>query len=176
MKGIKVIAVFGLLVLFPLISYLYLRQGYYFRLNALKELEPKMKLENFSYSDIVSDDVFSDDRLKGRLSLFYDASTVSSKGMLDPIFEEFSHREELQFVGFTDDTMVVKSHLNKDDDQWILLEGKYKWDGKLALVDTSGTIRNFYTFDSASFSSLGQHIPIVMPRVKEQDIKMKSEK
>lgn len=174
MKSIRAIAVLSLLVLFPLVSYLYLRQGYYFRLNALKELESKTKLSEFNYKSIDPQVTYDFESLSGKTTLLYNHDVDQSKGMMDPIYNEFSHRDDFQVIGFTQDT----THLNTqnsvlESSQWKIANAKYKWDKQVTLVDSGGYIRNYYALDSLSFLSLGQHIPIILPRKKEKDIKMK---
>ncbi len=155
-----------LLLAFPIISYVYLKFGYNFRLNALNELQPKLTITEFDY--MKGQDTFGIADLAGYVSLVYNAD-VDQNGMLDPIFEEFKHREEFQLIGITE-----KNTINRNKAQWYMLKGKYPYQDNLALIDTSLQIRSYYQFDSLSFQKLGIHIPIVMPRIPEKDIKMKN--
>lgn len=177
MKSIRVIAVLALLVLFPLVSYIYLRQGYYFRLDALKELEPKVKIDKFDYIEFDSETNYSADDLRNKVTLIYDNSNPRATGMMQPIFEQFSHRELFQVFAFNKDSVSNVSLRNEmKSPQFKVVSSDYIWDKEIVLIDTSATIRNYYQFDSSSFLSLGQHIPIIIPRVQEQDIVMKGQK
>lgn len=177
MKSIRVIAILALLILFPLISYIYLRQGYYFRLDALRELEPKSKIADFNFESFDPQTTYDISDLAGHVSLLYNNDNASSVGMLLPIYEEFSHREDFQLIGFTIDSSNFQQAQNNNlpSKQWKFANAPYQWEKQVTLIDTSGTIRNSYDLDSSSFLSLGQHIPIVLPRKKEQDIKMKKQ-
>ena len=175
MKLTRVIVVLALLVGFPLVSYLYLKSGYNFRYDALQQLKPKITVEHFEFPNLSSTGNMSVDALKGKVTLVYDDSNNKASGLLTPIYEKFSDREEFQLISLGDSIMYISNRPQLADlQQWHALEGIYSWEKELALIDTSGTIRNYYTFDSLSFHSLAQHIPIIMPREVEQDIKMKS--
>lgn len=168
MKAVKIIAILSLLVIFPAISYLYLIRGYNFRLEALNELAPKMEIDIFDHAPLASQE-----SLKQHASIIYNADEANALDLLTPVFEEFSHRSEFQMFGFTiDSTKFLDDYHN---DQWKLIYGKYPYEKDLALIDTAAVIRNYYTLDSSSFTSLGQHIPIIIPRKKEQDIVLKRE-
>lgn len=166
MKAVKVIAVLALLVIFPGISYLYLIKGYNFRLDALEKLEPKRTLASFAYKPIISlNDLF------GRTSVVYNADELQAYDMLKPIYDEFSHRPDFQLIGFMSDTSNIDSAIILT--QWKMVYAEYPFEKELALIDSSATIRNYYMLDSISFTDLGQHIPIVIPRKKDPDIVLK---
>jgi hypothetical protein len=74
-------------------------------------------------------------------------------------------------IGFAEDRSKIDS--SRTSFQWRMVNKAYPFEKDLALIDTSGTIRNYYLLDSVSFTSLGQHIPIIIPRKKEQDIVLK---
>lgn len=172
MKHFKSILLIVLLIGFPLISYLYLKSGYNFRLEALKQLEPKEEIADFSYPMLSSDRLISLSDIKSKVTIIYNADANNSEGMLNPIFDKFSDRKEFQVFGFSLDSTVI---LQSQNNRWTILNGEYIWDSQLALVDTSATIRSYYTIDSSEFHLLARHIPIIMPREKEKDIVMKSQ-
>jgi hypothetical protein len=166
MKAVKVVAVLSLLVIFPAISYLYLIKGYNFRLEALQQLEAKKTLEVFNYSPVVTlEDIL------GRATIVYNADKKQAYDMLSPIYEQFSHRPDFQMIGFTIDQNNIDS--SAISFQWRMVNSAYPFEKDLALIDTSGTIRNYYMLDSVSFTALGQHIPIIIPRKKDPDIVLK---
>lgn len=156
-----------LLLAFPIISYIYLKFGYNFRLNALNELQPKMTITDFDFMN--ENETLGVSGLKGHVTLVYNADS-EKKGMLSPIFDEFNHREEFQMIGITENNIV-----NRSKAQWYIVNGKYPYQEEITLIDTSLQVRNYYQFDSLSFQKLGIHIPIVMPRIPEKDIKMKNQ-
>ncbi len=179
MKSIRIIAVLFLLIIFPLISYLYIRSGYFYRLNALKSLEPKTEISKFDYSSFSENEQFNLSNIKGHLTLLYNLENENAIGMITPMFQEYSHRSEFQMFGFGMDSTKISKYLENKiipNKQWNIVKEQYRWDKEVTLIDTSGMVRNYYNFDSNDFKLLGQHIPIVMPRVKEQDIMMKGQK
>ncbi|GLR19706.1 hypothetical protein [Portibacter lacus] len=167
MKALRIISILALLVLFPAISYLYLIKGFNFRMDALKDLEPKEQLEAFDYPNVSLND------LKGKATLIFDGHNMKAKSLLEPVYDEFSHREEFQMIGFVADSAALR--LYKNTKQWMTLLGDFPYEKEIALIDTGGVIRNFYDLDSISFKALIQHIPIIIPREKEQDIVLKRE-
>ncbi|WP_235297041.1 hypothetical protein [Portibacter marinus] len=167
MKVYKVIAVLALLIAFPAISYWYLMRGYNFRLDALQKLETKAVITDFNYGNIKTNP------FKNRASLVFDGQASEARAYLEPVFEEFSDREEFQMIGFVKDSMNIAAY--PANDQWITLIGHYPYEQSIALIDTASAIRNYYTFDSLSFKDLIQHIPIIIPRKKEKDIVLKRE-
>ena len=156
-----------LLLAFPIISYIYLKFGYNFRLNALNELQPKMTVTEFDFTN--ENEKIGVSGLKGHVTLVYNADSDNT-AILSPIYDEFNHREEFQMIGISEDNKI-----NKSKEQWYIVQGKYPYQDEIALIDTGLQIRNYYQFDSLSFQKLGIHIPIVMPRVPEKDIKMKNQ-
>ncbi len=167
MKAIKVIAVLALLVVFPAISYLYLIKGYNFRLEALQDLETKASVESFDYPP------FTSNPFHGMASIVYNGDASEARAYLEPVFEQFSHRKEFQMISFLGDSIDLASFEN--DGQWNAVLGDYPYEQEIALIDTAAQIRNYYSFDSSSFTKLIQHIPIIIPRKKEQDIVLKRE-
>ncbi len=135
-------------------------------MEALHQLEPKKTLAAFDYEPVATiDDIL------GYATIVYNADNPVAKSMLSPIFDEFSHRSEFQMFGFGTDSTQFDSSENTI--QWRMINEAYPFDKDLAIIDTSGTIRNYYLLDSVSFTSLGQHIPIIIPRKKEKDIVLK---
>lgn len=174
MKSVGIISILALLILFPLISYLYLKWGYNFRLEALQELEPKGEIQIDPTPFFLKQDTFQNIDFEGRVTIAYNGSTEFSS-MVEPIFEEFSHREEFLVLSMNSDSSINNEILSKFNigDQWVLLNADYPMEKDLALIDTAGVIRNYYNVDSLDFKNLGKHIPIVLPRKKEEDIVMK---
>jgi len=165
MKTYKIIAVLALLVVFPAVSYWYLMKGYNFRLTALQELENKRVVEDFPF--------LASERnpLRGRASLIFDGNHSQALDLIETVYKEFSDREEFQVIGFVNDS--VRMSIYPATSQWITVVDSYPYDLDISLIDTSSTIRNYYDFDSTSFTKLVQHIPIIIPRKKEKDIVLK---
>lgn len=162
-KSYQIIAVLALLFILPLGSYLYLKRGYNFRLEALNELKPKENIKNHpSFSKLME---------KDNIYLLYNADDEVAASWIGPVYDEFSHRSIFNVIGYTSDSVPPTSVSN----QYTYIASKYPFAESIALVDTASDIRNYYTYDSTSFKKLVQHIPIVLPRKKEEDIKMKNQ-
>ena len=174
MKSIRTLAILALLILFPFISYVYLKRGYNFRLEVLQKLEPKGQLDLSECLDSFPDVLCKDDIL-GRTSVLYKYENEDQLNMLIPVFEEYSDRKEFQVLAIAKDSVQLET-AEKKLLPWTLYYSDIELESSIALIDTAGNIRNYYEFDSTDFQQLGIHIPVVLTREKEKDIKMKKDK
>lgn len=177
MKSLRVLSVIFLLFAFPIVSYLYLKSGYNFRFKALQELQPKTAITDFQYLSVPDSNSINIDALKGKVTILFDYNEKGQESMLQPLFDEFSHREDFQLIGLISDSSTIIGISDEEGHkQWIWAFGNYPYEKSISLIDTSLTIRNYYDFDSVSFLKMGQHIPIILPRKVDPDIKMKDQK
>lgn len=183
-KGaISVAILVGFLILAPLISYVYLKQGYKFRKEALTELEPKGKVEAFKVQ-IDSTLTLSDDDIKGKVSvLSYIENTPENWAYLTAIYHQYKNRREFNMWTFASKVSVVDSIQGLPG--WSHIEmpaSAYRAfiDSSMPekdaptfhhiLLDTTPELRRVYGTSPAEKRKLIEHIVIVLPRTKDSDI------
>lgn len=161
MKYLVSSVVFILIAIVPFGSWYYLQTGLNYRKDALKELEPK---EKFSASG------FDDSILKSKTTLFQLKKV--EEDVLPEIYDQYNKSQTYQVV-------AVESP-SEPHDNWItispiiadVISSKYDNAGFI-LVDTSMMVRNTYPADMDGVRLMIEHTSIVLPRIKEMDIKLK---
>ena len=147
------------LVVVPFISWYYLKEGLDYRKKALSELIAK---------DSISVELDSLQKLAGKTTLLLNKSSKDVTDLISPIQEQFKNTQGFQIISF--DTIPGIIHL--PENYLSQLRTKYA-DQSFILIDTSLFIRNTYKHDMDAVRKMIEHIAIVIPRVKESDIKMK---
>ncbi len=147
------------LVVVPFISWYYLKEGLDYRKQALRELSVK---------DSIKVELDSLGILRGNTTLLVVQTGKEVTDLLSPIQEQFKNTKGFQIISFDPTTGIA--HLPKD--YLSQLRSKYT-NESFILIDTSLHIRNIYTHDMDAVRKMIEHIAIVIPRVKESDIKMK---
>ncbi len=147
------------LVVVPFISWYYLKEGLDYRKQALSELKVKDSIQIELDSLLI---------LKGNTTLLVLQSGKEVTDLLHPIQEQFKNTQNFQIVSFDQTSgfdYLPLGYLSQ-------LKSKYN-DESFMLIDTSLYIRNTYKHDMDAVRKMIEHIAIVIPRVKESDIKMK---
>lgn len=147
------------LVVVPFISWYYLKEGLDYRIKALSELIAK---------DSISVELDSLKKLAGKTTLLLNKSSKDVTDLIPPIEEQFKNTQGFQIISF--DTIPGIIHL--PENYLNQIRTKYA-DQSFILIDTSLFIRNTYKHDMDAVRKMIEHIAIVIPRVKESDIKMK---
>ena len=161
MKYLVSSVVFILIAIVPFGSWYYLQTGLNYRKDALKELEPK---EEFSV------DGFDNSVLKSKTTLFQLKKV--EEDVLPEIYDQYNKSETYQVVTIEEaveaqDNWITISPIIAD-----VISSKYDNAGFI-LVDTSVMVRNTYPADMDGVRSMIEHTSIVLPRIKEIDIKLK---
>lgn len=153
--------VFCLIAIVPFGSWYYLQSGLNYRKEALKELEPKMKFEV---------EGFDDSLLKSKTTLLQ-VSNINNE-ILPEVYDQYSKSETYQVYSLQTP--------GEDSEDWFSLSGdlakkiSLQFDNSsLILVDTSGIVRNSYSSDPKEIAKMIEHTSIILPRIKEIDIKMR---
>lgn len=158
-KLISWIAVFLLLVVVPIGSWVYLNKGLNYRKAALSELLPKDSI------DIRLDTL---NLFVGKTSLVVLKNNASTTEVIKSLSEQFANTQGFQIVfkDSTDNNLFtpagyLNGYLAKDINNSFLL------------IDEKMKVRNVYKDDVASVKKMVEHIAIVIPRPKEADIEQK---
>lgn len=190
----------GLLLLFlvgfPVISYYYLKSGYDYRVDAMRELQEYAPLPMAPPTDIWGDSLRT-----GRdvvLLHFIDLENADQRDRIGKymgeIHEQFDGMERVQFWAAFEpvDSMQVKAFLENYSlrdpkqyrvmrrtdftDDFDFLEAGVTSKPFVMLSDTSGTIRNFYNLENGEeLVRLVEHITYLMPPEKRRRATFKPE-
>ena len=161
MKYLIGTVVFLMLFVLPIGSWYYLQSGLDYRKAALKELEPKGAFE----------------------SVAIDVNTLASKTTLmhlKPLGDDIIAEVFDQYGGAESFQLMSIEKPNEDHKNWIEIDAftansissGYN-DAGFILIDTSGALRNTYPADMEGLKRMIEHTSIVLPRVKEMDVKMR---
>jgi len=155
------VAVVLLIVLvgLPIGSWYYLQTGFNYRKEALEYLKPKgeitiedQSLELKNYTTLIQLNEDHEELLKKVYDQYSSSNTFQLFSTIDPI-ENRSNWKELS--------------------ESSLSSLKMEHESDFLLIDTEGQLRGEYIADKAGIKTMIEHISIVLPRVKEKDIKIK---
>jgi hypothetical protein len=156
-KLISWIAVGILLVFVPLGSWFYLKQGLDYRKNALQQLQSKASLD--SIPDSVN--VF-----KYKTSLLVLNENEEILNICDLINEQFKDAFTFQIVGNIKRGYAIPVSVQT-------LSYIEPGTNSFAIIDTAMQVRNLYSSDTKDLKMMIEHLAIVLPRLKEKDIRTK---
>ena len=163
MKYLVGAVVFIMLFVLPLGSWYYLQSGLDYRKDALKELEPK---GNFQSS------VFDVNSLKSKTTLVH--LKPVEQDVIAEIYGQYGGTQTFQL-------MSIESPL-ENKVNWITIDAftassisSANSDAGFLLIDTSGQLRNQYPANMDGVRRLIEHTSIILPRIKELDVKLKRE-
>lgn len=167
MKYVMAAAVVAVLIVAPLGSYFYLKNGFSYRIEALEELTPK---ETSSRVQLVLDSL-SENRGKVQLIHFPSFHESEELALLHQLDKRIVDKNSFEIISFSDDTdtnseIVFPSHENMAE-----LMGRDST--AFVLVDTSGVVRQYYSFNENTAKALIKHLAIIIPMPKRKDIKLK---
>ncbi len=157
-KIVQTLILLLLLVVFPLVSWIYLRDGLNYRLNILDELRPK--------SEIPASSDFFDTRA---IQILYSNARTEYSDRLAPIMEHFSDQGSMvQFKHF--DYQAQGAFRDSLMKVW---ENKYpsaSFGESVFLADTSNQILQCYRLEEdQDVAALTEHIAFIIPRDPEKD-------
>jgi len=153
--------VFILIAVVPFGSWYYLQTGLNYRKDALKELEPK----GLFYSD-----GFDNTILKSKTTLLQ-LKEVDEK-VLPEIFDQYSKSETYQVIGIDSPVEPFDNWKTISADKAKIISSNYDNAGFI-LVDTNMMVRNTYPPNMDGVRRMIEHTSIILPRIKEIDIKLK---
>lgn len=163
MKYLVGVVVFIMLFVLPLGSWYYLQSGLDYRKDALKELEPKGLFISTSLDN---------NQLKSKTTLVQ--LKPVDKGVIEEIFGQYKKSETFQLISIESPLEEDSSWIQIDDFTANSISSSNDGAGFL-LIDTSGQLRNTYPADGEGVRKLIEHTSMVLPRVKEMDVKLRRE-
>jgi len=153
--------VFALLFIVPAGSWYYLQSGLNYRKAALKELEPKMKFES---------NIIVADKVKSKTTLLQLKSVDNE--VMPKVFDQYGKSQTFQMYSLDTPTELAPNWKSIPVTQADVLSGQFDEAG-FVLIDTSMMVRNTYPADMEGVRKMIEHTSIILPRVREIDIKMK---
>ncbi|MBK8501782.1 MAG: hypothetical protein IPL46_05990 [Saprospiraceae bacterium] len=164
-KIIQTVVLLLLLVVFPLLSWLFLKDGLQYRLDAKERLSIKSQLPKSERGC-----------LQGKIQVIFQDKPGKWINRLQPIAQLFTDRHEILTFRALDslETGQVVDSLQK---AWIQsnLDGLY--DNAVFLLDTTCAIKMAYKADSDDdMAALAEDIAFLLPIQKEKDFFIKRER
>jgi hypothetical protein len=163
-KVVQTIVLLLLLVVFPSVSWLFLKDGVRYRMDARANLNAKALVPQNSplYE-------------RGKLKVLYNTSNPVFQGRIKPIAEHFGDRTEILSFVDLDETKLWRDSL----DQVIELSGHTNRDyEKYAyLIDTTASlVQGYFLEDDKDMAALAQDIAFLLPLEKDKDFLIKRER
>jgi hypothetical protein len=163
MKYLVGVVVFIMLFVLPLGSWYYLQSGLDYRKDALKELQPK---------GVFQSSVLDINTLKSKTTLLH--LKPIEIGVVSEIFGQYGGVPTFQMISIETPEVEEKNWINIDAFTAGSISSANS-DAGFLLIDTSGQLRNYYAADMEGVRRLIEHTSMVLPRVKEMDVKLKRE-
>lgn len=162
MKYIKSLALFLLVVGFPIGSWYYLQKGLDYRKAALEELKPKALIS--TYVDLSNDQTAI---FNNKTSLLIMPSSETDPQDIQDIYDQFYMGYTFQLVNANRAYTMPE----EENDKWkdITINEADK-SFKFALIDQENHARGFYGETTEEKRRLVEHMAILLPRKPEKDI------
>ena len=150
-----------MLFLLPLGSWYYLQSGLDYRKEALRQLEPKGKFQST---------FLNQGQLAAKTTMIHLKEVEGDP--VSEIYGQYGDSETFQLFSIDTPEKGAQNWIQLDALAANSISAAYD-DAGFLLIDTSGQLRNTYPANLEGVKFLIEHTSIVLPRVKEMDIKMK---
>ena len=150
-----------MLFVLPFGSWYYLQSGLDYRKEALKDLEPK---------GAFTSPFISPSALESKTTMIHLKEVEGN--VISEIYGQYGESETFQLYSIDKPEEGVENWIKLDDLAANSISAANRNAGFL-LIDTSGQLRNTYPAKLDSVKYLIEHTSIILPRVKEMDVKMK---
>jgi len=165
MKQVKIIALFLVLVFFPLGSWIYLQKGLDFRKALGKELEVKGVVSDF-ISTTEGDEIF-----KNKTSLIILPTAHIRTEQVDAIYDQFKQAYTFQLVN---GNRSYDGSEFSGDKEWLNqnleVHNRLLTEKAAVIVDHEMQLRNYFGNSDAELKALVQQLSISFPKRPERDI------
>lgn len=173
-RNFTLFIILALLLLFPLISYYYLKEGTNYRAIALNELKESVKLNQFNIK-IDSSNWLSNDSIIGKVTLFvYLTNDTTQSDKIETLFDQFKDRKEFSLVLFQDFPIDYNFKNLKSEAKFYQIPNSIEnlnyfipADSSIPsmqLIDVKNNIRKSYNdFSKSTFQDLVKHITVLLP-------------
>ncbi len=162
MKYLVATVVVVVLFILPIGSWYYLSTGLDYRMDALELLKPKGKIKVDTQSS----------NALNRKTAFIVTKKVGDHTLND-IYSQYGSQKSFLLLTNQQPNAEVPNWKMMTPDLLNLLKDNYPEAG-IILTDTSQMVRNIYSIDPDDFKLAIEHTAIVLPRLKELDVKMRN--
>ncbi len=189
-----VFVIIFVLLFLPIGSWYYLREGFTYRKNVLKEMKAVASLPDWTMKS-TENVVVNSDSLRNKISIisFFDKEKMdlSALSQLLKLHEQFGERKDVRIYTFfpSKDSLYVDTFAKKEPLQWVFVKNDdpnnilpllnlldNKGDQTISLLDMVQNRRNNYdTRNPEEFKKLVAHVAVLLPLKKEAKPKIKRE-
>ncbi len=177
MKKFKTLLILCVLVVFPAISWVFLKYGLEWRKEAVANLTPKADISALAVNSgafITQDEVRN--LFIGKTTLL-DLTGQSESPRLIEINDQFQTSNTFQYVAFhqsnearENSDIAPDNHLSMYDDEFENVKSYFK-DADFVIIDTSGAVRQYYQgINEKVYNAIIEDLAVVIPRKKPKDI------
>jgi hypothetical protein len=146
-------------VIFPMISYLYLKRGVAFRKEIMSELKNKTPL---TY------ELMSQDSLRVNFKNKCTLVELNTNGEnATQIYSQFKKAKGFQFLSINQNYEAGESFIKLDSQTFLKLSGEYK-ESQFILIDSLSNVRNVYKDDPEQLKKMVIHITALLPYYDEK--------
>jgi len=174
----NIIAVFVLIVIFPLVSWMYLKKGEEWHVNTKSELENLGLVDqNLQFTNEEAD-TLSIDKFEGKIILYFDTDNADATRDVTYIANQFADNENI--ILSVNDQKYYPEDLTKH--LYTIVNGslesvKEQSDDYALLFDTKHELRKQYdVLNMDELSKLIEHTALLLPYETKADIKIKKVK
>ena len=164
-KIIQTVVLLLLLVIFPILSWLFLKDGLQYRLDAKTRLVVKANLPENSTAC-----------LPGKIQVLYEDKEGSWRNRLKPLSDHFADREEILLFRAVD-SLAIGSTRDSLQKSWIKSSHTGGFHDAIFLVDTTCSLRMTYDMtQDKDMAALAEDITFLLPLEEEKDYLLKRER
>lgn len=178
MRIFRLVIVVAVLIIFPLVSWVYLSKGLKWRLGAQEETSVKANLQPFTLITANGDTV-AGTSLSGMFAIIASPEDSTGYAHLALVEEQFGSRTDYQTL-----YLVASNHEGSLQDSTIrhvrcadgcaeLIARAYEGEKNAAIIDDSLRVRGRYRIeDAAEMQALIKHMAVVLPIEKREKLEL----
>ena len=162
-KVVQTIVLLLLLVGFPLVSWLFLKDGVQYRIDARANLSSKALIP-------VSSSIYG----RGIIQVLYDHSDPAMTSRMAPIVSHFEDRNDILSFKDLNEYVTLRDSLEK---VLMIMEQSANYSDYAYLIDTTASIvQSYLVEDDTDMAALAQDIAFLLPLEEDKDFKIKRER
>jgi hypothetical protein len=184
---VRAILLICFIVVFPLLSWLYLKGGINFRKEALAELVVKGSMSGYELKNTFGESVFTDDAIKVFSILRFTSYDSNALDNYQAYYDQFISTGNISFIIVTDSETVIDHPISSKVIQCIDSEPENKTflnqvselisissSNYIVVLDREKQIRNVYDpADKESMSALVTHSAVMIPPKSDRELEFK---
>ncbi len=169
MKILKKLAVTALIVVFPALSWYYLKTGLEFRKEAQTAMEPKGDLNSLISSRAFTTEYDLKKTCEGQTTIIISRKDESNDKTIQKLYDQFDDAYNFQLVLLNEKELTPLPEF--DQSNFHVVPSTIEKGGEIALLDNQGRIRSFHNFEKEAVQDLVTYTALVLPKKPGRDIK-----